>query len=49
MFDMRCFLRNFLIGAASLSALFGRIANVDEPSADDLIREKILNYIKDKV
>lgn len=34
---------------ASLSALFGRIANVDEPSADDLIREKILNYMKDKV
>ncbi|KAI4368142.1 hypothetical protein MLD38_016734 [Melastoma candidum] len=34
---------------ASLSALFARIANADEPTADELIREKILNFIRDKI
>ncbi|OWM77377.1 apoptosis inhibitor 5-like protein API5 [Punica granatum] len=34
---------------ASLTTLFGRIANVDEPSTDELIREKILSFIRDKV
>ncbi|KAK4759189.1 hypothetical protein SAY87_022320 [Trapa incisa] len=34
---------------ASLTTLFGRILNVDEPSTEELIREKILNFVRDKV
>ncbi|KAK4755594.1 hypothetical protein SAY87_009351 [Trapa incisa] len=34
---------------ASLTTLFGRILNVDEPSTEELIREKILSFVRDKV
>ncbi|XP_010260402.1 PREDICTED: apoptosis inhibitor 5-like protein API5 isoform X2 [Nelumbo nucifera] len=34
---------------ASLSALFKHIESTDEPSADESIREKVLNFIRDKV
>ncbi|KAJ7947052.1 apoptosis inhibitor 5 [Quillaja saponaria] len=34
---------------ASLTALFKHIGSVDEPSQDDVIREKVLSFIRDKV
>ncbi|XP_026412434.1 apoptosis inhibitor 5-like protein API5 [Papaver somniferum] len=34
---------------ASLTALFKHIENTEEPIPDDSIREKVLNFIKDKV
>ncbi|KAL6198348.1 hypothetical protein ACLB2K_028140 [Fragaria x ananassa] len=34
---------------ASLTALFKHIGSVDEPSQDDIIREKVLSFIRDKV
>ncbi|KAB5560664.1 hypothetical protein DKX38_005621 [Salix brachista] len=35
--------------AASLSALFKHIGTVEEPSTDELIREKVLSFVRDKV
>ncbi|KAJ6416674.1 hypothetical protein OIU84_002526, partial [Salix udensis] len=34
---------------ASLSALFKHIGTVEEPSTDELIREKVLSFVRDKV
>ncbi|XP_023518315.1 apoptosis inhibitor 5-like protein API5 [Cucurbita pepo subsp. pepo] len=34
---------------ASLSALFKHIGSVDEPTTDEVIREKVLSFIRDKV
>ncbi|KAG6691206.1 hypothetical protein I3843_10G053400 [Carya illinoinensis] len=34
---------------ASLTALFKHIGSVDEPSTDEIIREKVLSFIRDKV
>ncbi|KAG6641341.1 apoptosis inhibitor 5-like protein API5 isoform X2 [Carya illinoinensis] len=34
---------------ASLTALFKHIGSVDEPSTDEVIREKVLTFIRDKV
>lgn len=34
---------------ASLTALFKHVGSVDEPSADEVIREKVLSFIRDKV
>ncbi|WJX44268.1 Apoptosis inhibitor 5 [Trifolium repens] len=34
---------------ASLTALFKHIRGVEEPSTDDVIREKVLNFVRDKV
>ena len=35
--------------AASLTALFKHIGSVDEPTTDEVIREKVLSFIRDKV
>lgn len=35
--------------AASLTALFKYIGSVEEPSTDDAIREKVINFVRDKV
>lgn len=40
---------NLLVDAASLTALFKHIGSVDEPSTDEVIREKVLSFIRDKV
>jgi hypothetical protein len=40
---------NLLVDAASLTALFKHIGSVDEPSTDEIIREKVLSFIRDKV
>jgi hypothetical protein len=37
------------VNAASLTALFKHIRGVEEPSTDDVIREKVLNFVRDKV
>ncbi|XP_044461045.1 apoptosis inhibitor 5-like protein API5 isoform X1 [Mangifera indica] len=34
---------------ASLTALFKHVGSVDEPSTDEIIREKVLSFIRDKV
>ncbi|KAG5010680.1 hypothetical protein JHK87_019195 [Glycine soja] len=34
---------------ASLTALFKHIGSVEEPSTDDVIREKVINFVRDKV
>lgn len=34
---------------ASLTALFKHIGSVEEPSTDDTIREKVINFVRDKV
>ncbi|KAE7995790.1 hypothetical protein FH972_000558 [Carpinus fangiana] len=34
---------------ASLTALFKHIGSVDEPSTDEIIREKVLSFIRDKI
>ncbi|MBA0811656.1 hypothetical protein Gohar_003532, partial [Gossypium harknessii] len=38
-----------LVNAESLTALFKHIWNVEEPSQDDTIRDKVLCFIRDKV
>lgn len=39
---------NLLVDAASLTALFKHIGSVDEPSTDEVIRDKVLSFIRDK-
>ncbi|XP_020994705.1 apoptosis inhibitor 5-like protein API5 [Arachis duranensis] len=34
---------------ASLTALFKHIGSVEEPSTDEVIREKVINFVRDKV
>uniref|UniRef100_A0A7N0TRW9 Apoptosis inhibitor 5 n=1 Tax=Kalanchoe fedtschenkoi TaxID=63787 RepID=A0A7N0TRW9_KALFE len=34
---------------ASLTALFKRVGSVDEPNTDEIVREKVLSFIRDKV
>lgn len=36
-------------GAVSLSALFRHIWTVDEQNGDDFIRDKVLDFLRDKV
>ena len=38
-----------IVNAASLTALFKHIGSVEEPSTDDVIREKVINFVRDKV
>ena len=38
-----------LVNVASLTALFKHIGSVEEPSTDDAIREKVINFVRDKV
>ncbi|MBA0723880.1 hypothetical protein Golax_004423 [Gossypium laxum] len=41
--------KDCLVNAESLTALFKHIWNVEEPSQDDTIRDKVLCFIRDKV
>lgn len=40
---------SIIVNAASLTALFKHIGSVEEPSTDDVIREKVINFVRDKV
>lgn len=41
---------SIIVNAASLTALFKHIRGSDEePNTDDVIREKVLNFVRDKV
>jgi len=40
---------SLVVNAASLTALFKHIGSVEEPSTDDVIREKVINFVRDKV
>ena len=36
---------SLIANAASLMALFKHIGNVEEPSTDDVIHEKVINFV----